>query len=52
MYDELNDLDSDQISNLILNLLDLLQSDNGKLLEGEDLKQYTILISHLVIKTS
>jgi hypothetical protein len=52
MYDEFNDLNADQLCNLSINLLDLLQKDNGNLLTGEDLRQYTALISHLVIKSS
>ena len=52
MYDEFNDLSADELSNLTLNLLDLLHKDNGSLLNGDDLRQYTALISHLVIKSS
>tara|TARA_R110001592_G_scaffold268269_3_gene534504 strand:+ start:21000 stop:21179 length:180 start_codon:yes stop_codon:yes gene_type:complete len=52
MYDEFNDLSPDQLSNLTLILLDLLQKDNGSLLVGEDLRQFTALISHLVIRNN
>lgn len=45
---DLNALKPEELTNLALNLLELMEMDNGNLLNGEDLKQYTLLVGYLV----
>lgn len=45
---DLNALSKEELTNLTLNLLELLEMDNGNLLNGEDLRQYTLLVACLI----
>lgn len=46
--DDLDALTSPELVNLSLNLLELMQLDNGNLLSGDDLAEYTALIGFLI----
>lgn len=47
---DLNALKPEELTNLALNLLELMEMDNGNLLNGEDLKQYLSLVAFLIEK--
>ena len=49
--DDLDAMSPDQLVNLALNLLELMQADNGDLLSGNDLVHYTQLIGCLIKKS-